>query len=257
MTGPVDTDCPVATTAVALAVDNVSIEFGSVKALFNVTIEVAEHEVVGIIGPNGAGKSTLMAVIGGQAVPSTGSVRLYDRDITALGATTRAHLGLQRTFQSLELFDAMSVRDNVLVAAGRSKAPREGRRWGSRTADEVSELLEQMDLAKCQYAPVQSLPAPVRRIVSYCRAIVGRPRCVLLDEPAAGLSEFERQSLAERIRKDAADRGHALIVVEHDMGFVRNLCHTIYALDAGETIARGTFDEIASDPVVRKAYLGE
>jgi ABC-type branched-subunit amino acid transport system ATPase component len=243
----------------ALSVQNVSIQFGSVKALSDVSLQVPDGGVIGVIGPNGAGKSTLMAVIGGQASPASGRVEFDGRDITGLGATARAQLGLRRTFQSLELFDDMTVRENILVGARTSMRRLRGtrQRVGSRPADEVATLMDEMDLTRYQYVRVQSLAAPIRRIVSYCRAIAGRPRCILLDEPAAGLSEYERQSLADRIRSDATKRGHSLIVVEHDMGFVRNLCDSIYVLDAGETIAMGAFDEVAADPLVRKAYLGE
>lgn len=247
-----------------LAVQDVSVQFGSVKALAGVSLEVPDHGVVGVIGPNGAGKSTLMAVIGGQVKPDTGHVLFDGHDISSLGATARAQLGLRRTFQSLELFDEMTVRENILVgtkASGRHH--RSVRRndpqshSGPDALGEVSTLMDEMDLTPYQYAPTKSLAAPVRRIVSYCRAIAGRPRCILLDEPAAGLSEYERQSLADRIHDDADKRGHSLIIVEHDMGFVRNLCEQIYVLDAGETIASGTFDEVAADPLVRKAYLGD
>jgi branched-chain amino acid transport system ATP-binding protein len=243
---------------VALDVADVSVRFGSLRALSNITLQAPTEGTVGVIGPNGAGKTTLLAAIGGQLMPTSGSVKLFDRDITRLNASGRARLGLRRTFQSLQLFDEMTVRDNLLVAMASHGAVGGGgaRRTGPAANIEVTRILDDLDLSRYAYMDAQTLSAPVRRLVSYGRAIVGNPACILLDEPAAGLSDSERDALGTRIRRDVDQGGLCVVVVEHDMGFVRNLCDHIYALDAGIMIASGTFDEVSSDPVVREAYLG-
>jgi branched-chain amino acid transport system ATP-binding protein len=243
---------------VALDVADVSVRFGSLRALRNITMQAPAEGTVGVIGPNGAGKTTLLATIGGQLMPTSGSVKLFDRDITRLNTAGRARLGLRRTFQSLQLFDEMTVRDNLLVAMASHSAAAGGRRrrTGAATNVEVMRIMDDLDLSRYAYMDAQTLSAPVRRLVSYGRAIVGNPACILLDEPAAGLSDSERDALGRRIRHDVDQGGLCVVVVEHDMGFVRNLCDHIYALDAGIMIASGTFDEVSSDPVVREAYLG-
>jgi branched-chain amino acid transport system ATP-binding protein len=243
---------------VALDVTDVSVRFGSLRALSNITLQAPAEGTVGVIGPNGAGKTTLLATIGGQLMPTSGSVKLFDRDITRLNASSRAGLGLRRTFQSLQLFDEMTVRDNLLVAMSSHTAAAGSRRGrtGAAANIEVTRILNDLDLSRYAYMDAQTLSAPVRRLVSYGRAIVGNPACILLDEPAAGLSDSERDALGTRIRHDVDQGGLSVVVVEHDMGFVRNLCDHIYALDAGVMIASGTFDEVSSDPVVREAYLG-
>ena len=245
--------------SVALAVESVSVRFGSLQALSDVTIEIPRRGVVGIIGPNGAGKSTLMGVIGGQLTPTHGRVTLFGRDVTNVRSTTRAVAGLRRTFQSLELFDEMTVRENLRAGLTKRLPTVFSSRWyrSTREADErVTSLMEELGLSRYEYMEPSSLSAPVRRWVSYGRAIIGDPRCILLDEPAAGLADAERQALASRVRSDVDSREIAAVVVEHDMGFIRNLCDFIYVLNSGEIIAKGTFDEIAADRAVRDAYLG-
>lgn len=243
----------------ALSVRGVSVQFGSLQALIDITLDLPPHGIVGVIGPNGAGKSTLLAVIGGQLVPTAGTVSLFDEDITRLDATKRARLGLRRTFQSLELFDELSIRDNLLVtalSAHRGTSDRREHRSSADAVKQVSEIIEELGLSQYEYAEARLVPAAIRRWVSYGRAIVGSPRCVLLDEPAAGLADHERHALGARVRKDVENEGLSVIVVEHDMGFVRDLCDHVYVLDAGSIIASGTFEEIAGDVAVREAYLG-
>jgi branched-chain amino acid transport system permease protein len=241
---------------VPLVVESASVKFGSLQALSDVTITVPNGRIVGVIGPNGAGKSTLMGVIGGQLAPTGGTVRLFGRDVTSAKPSARARAGLRRTFQSLELFDDMTVRENVLVGLQKTPVRPPWHLSSRETARRVSSLLDALRLAPYEYMETRSLSAPIRRWVSYGRAIIGEPRCLLLDEPAAGLAEGERRALAARIRTDADSNEIAVVVVEHDMGFVRNLCDYIYVLNAGAIIAYGNFDEIAANPVVREAYLG-
>jgi ABC-type branched-subunit amino acid transport system ATPase component len=243
----------------ALSVRGVSVQFGSLQALINITLDLPPHGIVGVIGPNGAGKSTLLAVIGGQLVPTAGTVSLFDEDVTRLDATKRSRLGLRRTFQSLELFDELSIRDNLLVTALSAHgvtSDRREHRSNSEAVRQVSKIINELGLSHYEYVDAKLVPAAIRRWVSYGRAIVGSPRCVLLDEPAAGLSDQERQALGSRVRKDVENEGLSVVVVEHDMGFVRDLCDYVYVLDAGSIIASGTFDEIAGNAAVREAYLG-
>jgi ABC-type branched-subunit amino acid transport system ATPase component len=235
-----------------LSVQGVSVRFGSLSALHEVTMELQPGSAVGLIGPNGAGKSTLLGVIGGQQRTARGRVEFQGRDISRMRPDARARLGLRRTFQSLELFDDMSVRDNILAAIRGL-----GLRTASRAAREPAfELIRDLGLEPFADTNAGVLPAPIRRIVSYARAVVASPECVLLDEPAAGLSEPDRNALAARIKNDVEKRGMSAVVVEHNMGFVRHLCSHIYFLNAGALLTEGTFDEVASNPNVREAYLG-
>ena len=242
---------------VVLNVQDLSVRFGSLNALREVSLTVRVEDTVGVIGPNGAGKSTLLAAIAGQLAPSNGSVMFLERDITAMRPATRASLGLHRTFQALELFDEMTVRDNLMVAAS-ARMPPGGTRYrsGSDARRQVDQMIEDLDLGRYEFMDARSLSAPVRRLVSYGRAMMGVPKCLLLDEPAAGLSDSERAAFAARIIRDVTELGICLVVVEHDMGFVRNICGRVYALDAGTMIASGSFEQVAADPKVREAYLG-
>lgn len=234
-----------------LSVQGVSVRFGSLSALHEVTMELQPGSAVGLIGPNGAGKSTLLGVIGGQQRTARGRVEFHGRDISRLRPDTRARLGLRRTFQSLELFDDMSVRDNILAAI-RGLRPRAG----GVARESAFELIRDLGLEPYADTNAGVLPAPIRRIVSYARAVVASPECVLLDEPAAGISEPDRNALAARIKSDVEKRGMSAVVVEHNMGFVRHLCNHIYFLNAGALLTEGTFDEVAANPNVREAYLG-
>jgi ABC-type branched-subunit amino acid transport system ATPase component len=234
-----------------LSVHGVSVRFGSLSALHEVTMELQPGTAVGLIGPNGAGKSTLLGVIGGQQRTARGRVEFHGRDISQMRPDARARLGLRRTFQSLELFDDMSVRDNILAAIRGL-----GLRAGGAAGQPAFELIRELGLEPYADTNAGVLPAPIRRIVSYARAVVASPECVLLDEPAAGLSEPDRNALAARIKGDVERRGMSAVVVEHNMGFVRHLCSHIYFLNAGALLTEGTFDEVASNPNVREAYLG-
>jgi ABC-type branched-subunit amino acid transport system ATPase component len=238
-----------------LSVREASLSFGDLRALRDVSIEVPEGRTVGLIGPNGAGKSTLLNVIAGRQVVSAGRVEFRGNDVTNDPATRRARHGIRRTFQDLALFEEMSVLDNLLVAsdtahtaAGRSRRARR---------DNADALAHGLGLDRWLHTEVQTLPHPVQRLVSYARAVAGEPTLLLLDEPAAGLSEGARRLLAEQLREDIAGRGFSVVLVEHNMGFVRELCDTAYVLNAGQVIAHGTFQEIARDAQVRAAYLGE
>jgi branched-chain amino acid transport system ATP-binding protein len=236
-----------------LKVESVSVRFGGLQALAAVTIDVPENEVTGLIGPNGAGKTTLFNVITGLQPPTGGTVVLDGRDITNIKPHQRARMGISRTFQRLETFGTLSVRDNVLVAA-------EMRHGWSREkfkpADLSAELVERIGLTSVAGERVDRLPTGTQRLVELARALATKPRVVLLDEPSAGLNESETADLSELL-VELATTGLGILLVEHDMGLVMSACHHIHVLDFGQIIAFGTPTEVQENPLVRAAYLGE
>ena len=236
-----------------LHVDSVSVRFGGLQALSDVTIDVPQGEVTGLIGPNGAGKTTLFNVITGLQLPSGGAIALDGQDITGVKPHQRARLGIGRTFQRLETFGTMSARDNVLVAAEMRRAwSRESFKPGILT----DELVERLGLRSVARERVDRLPTGTQRLVEMARALATKPRVVLLDEPSSGLDETETADLSELLVELAAT-GLAILLVEHDMGLVMSACHHINVLDFGRIIAYGTPAEVQADPLVRAAYLGE
>jgi ABC-type branched-subunit amino acid transport system ATPase component/branched-subunit amino acid ABC-type transport system permease component len=243
----------------SLRARDLRVVFGSVVALAGVDICVEAGQVLAVIGPNGAGKTTLMDALTGF-VPSTGSIELAGEPIDGLAAHQRARRGLARSFQSLELFEDMTVLDNVRCAADHQNARsllldlvRMDR--GALTPATVA-AIRGLDLRDS----VHRLPGEIgygrRRLVAIARALAGQPRVLLLDEPAAGLSEFERTEVAQLIRQTARDWNIAIIVIEHDVELVRQVADHVVALNFGSTIATGTPDEVLSHPEVIRAYLG-
>ncbi len=236
-----------------LTVDSVSVRFGGLQALAAVTLDVPENEVTGLIGPNGAGKTTLFNVITGLQPPTAGTVVINGKDITNTKPHQRARLGIGRTFQRLETFGTLNVRDNVLVAA-------EMRHGWSREkfkpGDLTNELIERIGLTSVATERVDRLPTGTQRLVELARALATKPRVVLLDEPSSGLNEAETDDLSELLVELAAT-GLGILLVEHDMGLVMSACHHIHVLDFGQIIAFGTPTEVQADPLVRAAYLGE
>jgi branched-chain amino acid transport system ATP-binding protein len=236
-----------------LKVDSVSVSFGGLQALSGVTIDVPESEVTGLIGPNGAGKTTLFNVITGLQPANTGQVLLDDRDLTTYKPHKRARLGIGRTFQRLETFGTLSVRDNVLVAAEMRRGWSRERFKPGQLADE---LIERIGLVPVADERVDKLPTGTQRLVELARALATKPRVILLDEPSAGLNEEETDELAQLLHELAAT-GLGILLVEHDMGLVMSACDHIHVLDFGRIIAYGTPEEVQANPLVRAAYLGE
>jgi branched-chain amino acid transport system ATP-binding protein len=233
----------------SLRVSGVTVAFGGKRALDGVGLAAEPGRVTGLIGPNGAGKSTLFDVICGLRRPSAGRVHLDGRDITRLGPTRRSRHGLARTFQQLELFGRLSVRDNLRVAA--ELGPQ--RRHAARVVDY---LIDRLGLAGIAESPADALPTGVGRLVEVGRALAVRPRVLLLDEPAAGQDAEETEQFAALLRALAAD-GMTVVLVEHDMGLVMSVCDEVYVLDLGKIIAVGPPDVIKQDEVVMAAYLGD
>jgi branched-chain amino acid transport system ATP-binding protein len=237
----------------ALELEDVSFSFGGRRAVDGVELSAAGGEVLGLIGPNGAGKSTLLNLVTGLLTPETGRVRLGGGDITAARPDRRARLGLARTFQRLETFGALTVRENVLVAA---EARRRWSRDRTAVAGLVDGLLERVGLAALADRRVRSLSTGSSRLVELARALATRPSVLLLDEPASGLDENETTSLASLLTQLARE-GLAVVLVEHDMGLVMQVCHRVAVLDQGRLLALGEPAEIRADPQVRSAYLGQ
>jgi len=235
-----------------LEVSDITVRFGGNVALDDVDITAEAGIVTGLIGPNGAGKTTLFNVITGLLPPSRGDIRLDGRMVTRLSPTKRARLGMARTFQRLELFSLLSVRENVRVAADVRKG------WShdkENPATVVEEIIERIGLTEVADARVDSLPTGQCRLVELGRCLATKPKVLLLDEPASGQDENETLLFAELLRSLAAD-GIAVVLVEHDVQLVMSVCEQVHVLDFGHIIASGPPSQIQTDDAVLSAYLG-
>ncbi|ROO87988.1 ABC-type branched-subunit amino acid transport system ATPase component [Actinocorallia herbida] len=246
---PVDPGGAVPTVigAPLLVIDGLTVRYGGVTAVDGVSLEVHAGEIAALIGPNGAGKTTAIDAVSGFAA-AEGSVRLDGRELGGLKPHQRVRAGLGRTFQAIELYDDLSVAENVtvgLTAQGRATAG----------GDPVREVLALLGLTGFAERPAGSLSQGQRQLVSIARAVIGRPRMLLLDEPAAGLDSTESLWLGERLRA-IRDSGITILLVEHDMGLVLGLCDRVHVLNFGGLIASGSPEEIRADPAVSSAYLG-
>jgi branched-chain amino acid transport system ATP-binding protein len=236
-----------------LAVENVQVRFGGKLALAGVSLAVEPGVVTGLIGPNCAGKTTLFNVVTGLLSATTGHVALDGRDISRMPPHRRAKLGIARTFQRLELFTSLSVRDNVRVAGEICNGWAAGPRLNA--GAEAERVLALVGLADVADREVSEIPTGQARRVELARALMIRPHVLLLDEPAAGQTDQETIAFGQLVRGLAAD-GLAVCLVEHDMSLVMNVCHTIHVLDMGRLIASGTPDAVRAEPAVIEAYLG-
>ena len=234
-----------------LRASSVSRSFEGVEALRGVTLELRRGEVVGLIGPNGAGKSTLVNVLSGFDRPTTGTVELEGRDVTRWPAHRRGRHGLARTFQHSHAFGALSVRENVEVAAlGVGAGPRGA-------AARAGRLLELLDLAEYADTSASSLAHGDERRLGVARALATEPRFVLMDEPAAGLPEAEVPAFAALVRSVRDDHGAGVLLIDHNMTLIMGVCDRIHVLDQGRTLAEGAPQEIRANLDVAAAYLGE
>jgi branched-chain amino acid transport system ATP-binding protein len=229
----------------------VSRSFAGVHALRDVTLELRRGEIVGLIGPNGAGKSTLVNVLSGFDRPSSGTVDLEGRDVTRWKPSRRGRAGLVRTFQHSHAFRALSVRENVEVAAlGAGTRMRAARAW-------AEQLLEALALTAHADSLADALAQGDERRLGVARALATNPRFVLLDEPAAGLPEAELEAFAEAVRAVRDDREAGVLLIDHNMALIMEICDRIHVLDQGRTLAEGSPADIRANLDVAAAYLGE
>jgi branched-chain amino acid transport system ATP-binding protein len=228
--------------------------FGGAQVLSDVSISVAPGRVTGLIGPNGAGKTTLFNVVSGLLEPKSGRVRIDGHDVTRAGPAARARRGLSRTYQRLELFTSLTVRDNIQVAGEIRNT------WGRRgridVAAETERIIDLVGLGDVAERDVSELPTARARVVEVGRALMTQPKVLLLDEPASGQTEEETLDFGRLLRQLVDERGLAICLVEHDVGLVMDTCELIHVLDYGEIIASGPPEQVKNDQAVVNAYLG-
>jgi sulfate-transporting ATPase len=238
----------------------VTVQYGGVRAVDDVSFSVTPGTIVGLIGPNGAGKTSLIDAVTGFARAS-GSVRLDGRNLMGLAPARRARAGVSRSFQSLELFEDASVFDNLRAASD----PRDKVSYlrdlvypaSPPLPSSVVAAIREFGLEDDLQRKVQDLPYAQRRLLAIARVIAAHPSVLLLDEPAAGLGDVETAELAHLVRRLADDWGIAVLLIEHDMNFVMSVCDRIVVLDFGRQIAEGTPEEVRNNSAVVAAYLGE
>lgn len=249
-----------------LELRGVSKSFGGLRAVADVGFTVPDRAIFGLIGPNGAGKTTVFNLVTGVYAPDAGTLRFGPHDLARLSPARIAAAGIGRTFQNVRLFGQLTVRENLLVACEIQKTAHLGSallRLDAHYADEASmrkradELLDRFDLAKSADAPATSLPYGSQRRLEIARALIPSPKLLLLDEPAAGMNSAEAVALAAQIRWLRDEFSLSVLLVEHNMRLVMDVCEELHVLDHGETIARGTPASIRAHPRVVAAYLGE
>jgi branched-chain amino acid transport system ATP-binding protein len=241
-----------------LAVEGLSVRYGGIWAVSDVGLAVRESQIMGLIGPNGAGKTTFVDAITGFTPAASGRVCVGGRDISSLSPDERSRAGLTRTWQSAELFDELTVRANVAVAAGRPpwrQLAREILTGRPRRDDRAEEILSRLGLSGLADERPDRLTTGQRKLVGVARAMAPEPRVVCLDEPAAGLDAAESVLLGRQLRQLARD-GTAMLLIDHDTGLVLSVCDHVVVLESGRIIASGPPEEIRSDPRVVAAYLG-
>jgi branched-chain amino acid transport system ATP-binding protein len=232
-----------------IEVSELTVRFGGVTSLDGMSVSF-ESGTCGLIGPNGAGKTTFFNVLSGFVRPAAGTVRAFGEDLLSMVHYRRARWGLRRTFQTEQAIEQLSVYDNVAMVHEHSKQAGAGRR------EEVLGAIEFVGLGAVAFDRVHTLGAGERRLVEVARAVVGKPRLVLLDEPAAGLPDEETAALRDVIRNIPDHTGALTILVDHDMSLVSACCKTTAVLDFGRLLASGPTDELLRDERVIRAYLG-
>jgi branched-chain amino acid transport system ATP-binding protein len=234
----------------ALEVRDITVRFGSLLALDSVSLSVSKGEIFGLIGPNGSGKTTLVNVMTGFQRPTNGAVVLSGRDITKVKPASRASVGLARTFQAVRLFGRMTVLENIeLGALAIGCPPRQAKA-------RASQLIETMNLHDVASLAARSLPYGIERRVAIARALASEPSFLLLDEPAAGLDEDETDQLSSILMSVRESSGCGLLVIEHDMRLITEICDRVHVLASGRTLAEDTPEAVISNPAVVEAYLG-
>ena len=247
-----------------LSVRSVSKSFGGIQAVHSITFDVAPGECVGLVGPNGAGKTTLFNCVCGQLRPETGDIVFDGTHLIGMPIYKRARLGLGRTYQKVEVFTDMTVREHLMVAERARRG--EARLWrdllnlSKPTNDEVERVdatLELVGITRLADTSVNALGLGNCRLVELARALVAEPKILLADEPSSGLDLHETAEVAAVLRQVQRERGTTVLLVEHDLTMVADVVDRTLVMDLGSMLAEGTFDEVMADPLVRHAYLGQ
>ncbi len=248
-----------------LELDAVSLRFGGVKALTNISFNVLEHEIRAIIGPNGAGKSSMLNVINGVYRPQEGTITLRGEKLSDRTPNRAASLGISRTFQNIALFKGMTVLDNIMAGCSQREhanflevafqLPR-AQREETANRETVEEIIEFLQIEHIRKTPVKRLPYGLQKRVELGRALAAQPKILLLDEPMAGMNIEEKQDMCRFILDVNDHYGTTVVLIEHDMGVVMDLSDRVVVLDYGKKIGDGTPEEVRANPEVIKAYLG-
>ena len=255
-----------APSTAVLQVQDVHVRFGGVTALHGVSADIYKGEILAIIGPNGAGKTTLINTINGVYHPTPGRIRLNGRDVTRVPPHRVARLGIARTFQNVTLFRGMTVLENLMIGRHVHMASgllASGLYWGWGEREEirhrevVERIIDFLEITHIRNVPAGTLPYGLRKRVDLGRALAAEPTILLLDEPTAGMNVEEKEDMARFILDVNEEWGTTIVLIEHDMGVVMDISRRVMVLDYGEKIAEGTPAEIAANPDVTRAYLGE
>ncbi len=251
---------------VVLSINNLTKMFGGLCAVNDFSGSLKENQIIGIIGPNGAGKTTILNTVSGVYAPTQGQIIFKGTDISKFQPHKINHMGIARTFQNIRLFQDMTVLETIMTAySWRSpysifesmfSFPRVAR-YEKEIKEKSMHFLEKVNLVECAEVNAQSLPYGMQRRVEIARALASEPLVLLLDEPGAGLNQTEVHDLVELIKGLHKELGLSIILIDHRMDVIMNLCEWIYVQDFGKCIAQGTPEEIQKNPIVIKAYLGE
>ena len=250
---------------VILEVQNISLSFGGVKALTDISFNVKEHEIRAIIGPNGAGKSSMLNCINGVYTPQSGSITFRGQTFSHMNSRQVAKMGIARTFQNLALFKGMSVIDNIMTGRNlhiRSNILLQALRWGPAEREEiihrekVEHIIDFLEIQAHRKIPVGQLPYGLQKRVDLARALAMEPQVLLLDEPMAGMNVEEKQDMCRFIVDVKDEFGTTIVLIEHDMGVVMDISDRVVVLDYGKKIGDGSPEEVRTNDEVIQAYLG-